>query len=292
MFNFKAQHFGHGNIDSLTRVIFTAKEMAPPGNHATNKSGQRPTEPNRHSRKFNDETDNPWYTSFAEPNDYFSPKKKSTRSKAYTSPLSFANEDEILQKLSQPKSTPLTRENLENLTALQEAESPPTDSRLNDPAFLAFMRKSKSRSPEKKKPDKKKSKDEDIHPLNLPPEELRRLSVRMAAKDEKRTSAQMDKDVEMSDADAQASMNGITSQPSTPGVSSAPGAFPSSEPQVNGDDREEEPKSPTPPPHRTQPVKVDPEACKAAGNKFFKAKDYDRAISEYSKGNLDCVLLT
>ena len=28
----------------------------------------------------------------------------------------------------------------------------------------------------------------------------------------------------------------------------------------------------------------DAEACKAAGNKFFKAKDYDRAIKEYTKG--------
>ncbi|KAF1986816.1 TPR-like protein [Aulographum hederae CBS 113979] len=48
---------------------------------------------------------------------------------------------------------------------------------------------------------------------------------------------------------------------------------------------------PAPPPHRVptspppvqEPPAVDPEACKTAGNKFFKAKDYNRAIQEYSK---------
>ena len=49
---------------------------------------------------------------------------------------------------------------------------------------------------------------------------------------------------------------------------------------------------PRPPPHRTptnssahevpQPT-TDPEVFKAAGNKFFKAKEYEKAISEYSK---------
>ena len=49
--------------------------------------------------------------------------------------------------------------------------------------------------------------------------------------------------------------------------------------------------SPIPPPHKTPspspPPKpaYDPEACKATGNKYFKAKDYTRAVQEYSKGN-------
>ena len=62
-------------------------------------------------------------------------------------------------------------------------------------------------------------------------------------------------------------------------------------PMTNGDD-----SAPAPPLHRTQtgPVPppspppevepVDPEACKAAGNKFYKAGQYDKAIEEYSKG--------
>lgn len=47
---------------------------------------------------------------------------------------------------------------------------------------------------------------------------------------------------------------------------------------------------PTPPPHRTPPPSssplrstVDAEACKAAGNKFFKQRDYIKAVQEYSK---------
>lgn len=46
--------------------------------------------------------------------------------------------------------------------------------------------------------------------------------------------------------------------------------------------------SPVPPPHKTPspPPKpaYDPEACKAIGNKYFKAKDYTRAVQEYTKG--------
>jgi len=51
---------------------------------------------------------------------------------------------------------------------------------------------------------------------------------------------------------------------------------------MNGDE------SPAPPPHKTPspPPKpaFDAEACKATGNKYFKAKDYTRAIAEYTKG--------
>ena len=52
--------------------------------------------------------------------------------------------------------------------------------------------------------------------------------------------------------------------------------------QMNDDD------SPIPPPHKTPspPPKpaYDPEACKATGNKYFKARDYTRAVQEYTKG--------
>ncbi|KZF24144.1 TPR-like protein [Xylona heveae TC161] len=84
------------------------------------------------------------------------------------------------------------------------------------------------------------------HPLNLPPHELRRLSAMSAMND---TPQPMDVENE---------------SPATNGV--------------NGDG------APAPPPHRT-PTNgpVDAEACKAAGNKFFKLKDYDKAIAEYTK---------
>jgi DnaJ family protein C protein 7 len=64
---------------------------------------------------------------------------------------------------------------------------------------------------------------------------------------------------------------------------------------------EAESDAPRPPPHRTPtspPVKKAPtpppapvkdtvaaEAYKTSGNKFFKAKEYEKAIQEYSKGN-------
>lgn len=65
--------------------------------------------------------------------------------------------------------------------------------------------------------------------------------------------------------------------------------------RINGDringDRINGDSSPVPPPHRTnafsspspQP-RIDPEACKLSGNKYFIAKDYPKAIAEYTKG--------
>ncbi|KAI9717757.1 MAG: hypothetical protein M1812_004486 [Candelaria pacifica] len=115
--------------------------------------------------------------------------------------------------------------------------------------------------------------DHNSHPLNLPPHELRRLSA-ISAMSDPPTPMDIDQD------------QGSTSAP----PSSPPPAF-SATNGVNGDG------SPMPPPHRTptspppqsqpsqQPKKpeVDAEACKAAGNKFFKAKEYDKAIKEYTK---------
>jgi DnaJ homolog subfamily C member 7 len=140
----------------------------------------------------------------------------------------------------------------------------------------------KKSSPVKK--DKKKEKDNrDSHPLNLPPDELRRLSVAMAAQEGARDAMDID------------SNGPVPSQhpesPPTP-LKMTPGAFPENANGaengvngVNGDHGDE--KSPTPPPHRVPMAEkptVDAEAAKAAGNKFFKAKDYSRAIAEYTKG--------
>ena len=62
---------------------------------------------------------------------------------------------------------------------------------------------------------------------------------------------------------------------------------------IENEDPKNGPKSPVPPPHRTPtepPLppkpKVDPEACKAAGNKFFKMRDWDKAIVEYGRGKV------
>ncbi|KAK8171751.1 hypothetical protein BKA80DRAFT_251301 [Phyllosticta citrichinensis] len=100
------------------------------------------------------------------------------------------------------------------------------------------------------------SRDRDTHPLNLPPEERRKLSARMT---DSVPNTPMDVDRE------------ATSSPST----KANGA-----PEANGDKA-----APTPPPHKTPASSPpqDAESFKAAGNKFFKAKDYEKAIKEYSK---------
>ena len=137
----------------------------------------------------------------------------------------------------------------------------------------------KKSSPLKK--DKKKEKDNrDSHPLNLPPDELRRLSAAMAAQEGARNSMDVDSNGQLSSPNADS--------PTTP-LKAAPGAFPDNANGamngVNGDRGDE--KSPTPPPHRVpmpEKATIDAEAAKAAGNKFFKAKDYARAIAEYTKG--------
>lgn len=199
------------------------------------------------------------------------------RSTSYTSPLEFGDPSVLSLRPDR-----LTKNNLEALLKEFDLEKTPhapksaaSSSAVGDPgptlrpaatSTRKAMPKTNFKSP--KKSDKKKSKpDPDSHPLNsyFP-------SAAMSREDARSTPMEID-----SDAPA---VNG-SSQPPTPSHD-APGAFPGEEP--NGvDDRDE--KSPTPPPHRLQPTpKVDPEACKAAGNKFFKAKDYDRAVQEYTKG--------
>ena len=163
---------------------------------------------------------------------------------------------------------PLSAGNLRKLERSTESNSPSG----------AYMRK---RGSPTKKDKRKEKEDRNSHPLNLPPEELRKLSAAMARAEGERGSM----DVDMSD------QNGISSPPadSTPMTPSktTPGAFPENTNGTSTEMNGNEDKSPTPPPHRS-PVKppVDAEACKAAGNKFFKARDYSRAVTEYTKGSL------
>ncbi|KAI9759933.1 MAG: hypothetical protein M4579_001966 [Chaenotheca gracillima] len=119
--------------------------------------------------------------------------------------------------------------------------------------------------------------DPDSHPLNLPPDELRRVSAMSAAA----AAAPSDPPPTPMDVDQDESTSNGASSP-TPVT---PGAFPTTNGTngVNGD------ASPAPPPHKTpnsppsQDAAADAESFKAAGNRFFKTKDYDKAIKEYSK---------
>ena len=117
----------------------------------------------------------------------------------------------------------------------------------------------------------------DTHPLNLPPDERERRRSAM--------SPQSDPPTPM-DIDSEEPAVNIPSSP--PPVTRAPPQEPNGDrqdSQMNGDG------TPIPPPHgvntRSSPPPkpaIDPEACKALGNKYFKAQDYKKAIKEYTKG--------
>ncbi|KAK3113815.1 hypothetical protein LTR53_008522 [Teratosphaeriaceae sp. CCFEE 6253] len=139
--------------------------------------------------------------------------------------------------------------------------------------------KSFSRSTRQRRPS------DSEHPLNFHPDDPRRWSALSAmsspAENGNGGGVRLDADQPME----------------TPPPSETPGAFPSAaaENGVNGEGHDEpEPREavPVPPPHKTpatpppqQPVKpeVDAEACKAQGNKFYKAGQYDKAVDEYTK---------
>lgn len=103
----------------------------------------------------------------------------------------------------------------------------------------------------------------DTHPLNLPPDEWVRHRSAMSS-DSEQDDELFQMDVDSETPEPHQHVNGISDGD-----------------QVNGD------ASPIPPPHKSPspPPKpaYDPEACKATGNKYFKAKDYPRAVQEYTK---------
>lgn len=127
--------------------------------------------------------------------------------------------------------------------------------------------------------------DTNTHPLNLPPD-LRRLSA-LSNMAEQMRSDPMEVDTD------------VHAQPSSPPAEKIPGAFNSAPNGVNGttdkdkDSMDVDSGAPTPPPHKsppTSPVAAAPptpeeaEAFKNAGNKHYKAKEYRKAIEEYTKG--------
>ncbi|CCD54168.1 hypothetical protein BofuT4_P128680.1 [Botrytis cinerea T4] len=139
------------------------------------------------------------------------------------------------------------------------------------------------------------------HPLNLPPDQLRRLSTQV------RMSEPMDIDVE-SPAGArnpspppatssQSSTQPSSSKPAEPArkPSSKSASKPAPQPSApNGDGASANGEGPPPPPpaHKsnpTSPQAVAPptpeeaESFKDAGNRYYKAKQYKKAIEEYTK---------
>ncbi|KAI2642659.1 hypothetical protein GGS21DRAFT_544768 [Xylaria nigripes] len=117
--------------------------------------------------------------------------------------------------------------------------------------------------------------DPNTHPLNLPPDEIKRLSA-LSAMTDRNSFDKMDVDKENS---AQPSSPPPPPQKSfTVPITSAN----SSKPQPNGE-------GPAPPPHRSNPSSPIPsdaeqaENYKSLGNKSFKDRQYKKAIKEYSQ---------
>ncbi len=140
--------------------------------------------------------------------------------------------------------------------------------------------------------------DPNSHPLNLPPEQLRKRLSAMSARSDSQNSMDIDRDGAPS---RLSSMVSSSPPPTSPGAHQAPNGpmSPSTYQASNGLNGD---GSPIPPPHKTpmQPISPplpampatndtptmnnDAESFKTAGNKYFKAKDYAKAIKEYTKG--------
>lgn len=124
----------------------------------------------------------------------------------------------------------------------------------------------------------------DEHPLNLPPEERQRLSFSaMSAMSDQPTPQPMDIDRDYSSSPAPSSP--ATAEPKTNGVNGDRPAPPphryTKSPPPQSANYAATPEAATPP---AEPPTIDAEEYKAAGNKFFKIKDYPAAIKEYSRG--------
>jgi DnaJ homolog subfamily C member 7 len=143
---------------------------------------------------------------------------------------------------------------------------------------------------------KQKKIDPDIHPLNLPPEQRKRLSALSAMGD--RNSMDVDKEPvnggSPSSPPPQPHPQAQSSPQKKPSAPTQSNSF--TVPVTNGQDASANGAAPeqvpTPPPHRSQPsspvqnAAAEAESLKNEGNKFFKMKDYSRAIDFYSKGEL------
>ncbi|CZR54448.1 related to tetratricopeptide repeat protein 2 [Phialocephala subalpina] len=87
----------------------------------------------------------------------------------------------------------------------------------------------------------------------------------------------------------------VAAPTSPPPQANVPGSFETPTSKTNGttSPKEKAQEGPVPPPHKSNPTSPTPatssaadeaEAFKAAGNKFYKAKEYKKAIDEYTKG--------
>ena len=128
---------------------------------------------------------------------------------------------------------------------------------------------------------RRKKADLDTHPLNLPPDEYKRLSA-LSNMSNRSSFDKMDVDREAAASPPAPGPQASFSVPvsSTNGTKETP-----KPPKINTNGA-----APPPPPHKSNPSSPVPttedeaESYKAAGNKFFKEKDFRNAIIQYTKG--------
>lgn len=183
------------------------------------------------------------------------------------------------KKSSRPESSP------------SSVAASPRESKPRTPRSLARQ----ATDPGSSSSSRRKKIDPDTHPLNLPPEQRKRLSALSAM------SARNSMDI-----DKEPPNGGSPSPPPQPQQPPAPPQLgPQPTPQTaptsnsftvpitngaNGQGNASDGDVPVPPPHKSQPSSPtqtaadDAETFKNEGNKFFKTKDYIRAIEFYTKG--------
>jgi len=204
-----------------------------------------------------------------------SPKKSSSLRKTTTPNDADPNDPpQARQPLKKAHSSKSTGSKAKDETAKAAASSN------NNPSGSGSTSARNSRTFPKVSGSSRQHLDPTEHPLNLPPE-LRRLSALSAMSDSER----MDIDGE--------GPNGASSPVTSPAPpQNIPGSF--EIPKLNGrKDSTTNGEGPVPPPHKSNPsspapaavpTPEDAEAFKTAGNKFYKAKEYRKAIEEYTKG--------
>ncbi|KAK5685123.1 hypothetical protein LTS10_003199 [Elasticomyces elasticus] len=160
-------------------------------------------------------------------------------------------------------------------TPSEDVRSPTSTEKKSKGYFVKERVKEKekrAKSPRTSKSLRRRPSDSE-HPLNFHPDDPRRWSAISAM-----SSPSHDGGVSL----------GPEPMETTP-APETPGSFPAETNGVNGDHKEDEQEPvPVPPPHKSPPPQpekpaVDAEACKAQGNKFYKAQQYDKAVEEYSK---------
>lgn len=138
---------------------------------------------------------------------------------------------------------------------------------------------------------RRKKVESPTHPLNLPPEEIKRLS-RLSTMSARESVDRMDVDTPTSAATPSSPPQRQATPPSAASATSQQTRSETPPAATNGSSSPKRDDAPAPPPHKTDPNSPPPtpadeaEVFKNLGNKFFKERNYRRAIEEYSKGGL------